>query len=358
MRAASFACLVTCLLAAPSFAQAPVWTPADSLPKGEDWILISSGEWLRGEIEWMRDGDLQIDSKELDVQVFSWSDIAGIRSGRQLTYVFPDRVVATGPAALVDRTLTVGTGANARQFRRSRLLSIIPGSARERDYWSVNAGLGWVGRAGNTEQTDVNAYIGIKRAAPLTRTKLDYNGNLGTFSGEETINNHRGVVRIDAYVARAFYVTLASIDILTDKFQNIDLRVTPGAAFGWRAVRSKGVELDVEIGGGYQYTTYGSVEEGADESLSAGTIVPALKLELDPTSTLEFDFNTSAQIGVPDAKESFYHAFAVLSFDLTKAWEFDVSAGWDHVQTPKPDSNGNVPRRDDIRTTFGISVEY
>ncbi len=100
------------------------------------------------------------------------------------------------------------------------------------------------------------------------------------------------------------------------------------------------------------------MEQGSDETLSAGTIIPGLRLEYDPTGTIELDFATSANIGVPDPNESFYHALGVLSFDITKAWEFEISAAWDHVQSPKPDADGVLPAKNDVRTTFGVSVEY
>jgi hypothetical protein len=45
----------------------PVWTPAGALPEGFDWIQLTSGEWLKGELKVLYNDSLEFDSDELDL---------------------------------------------------------------------------------------------------------------------------------------------------------------------------------------------------------------------------------------------------------------------------------------------------
>ena len=68
-------------------------------PKKYDWIRLTSGEWLKGEILSMRDNKFEFDSDEMDEQNFDWEDIAELRSSRKYTYVLTDRKSLIGTAA-------------------------------------------------------------------------------------------------------------------------------------------------------------------------------------------------------------------------------------------------------------------
>jgi hypothetical protein len=58
---------------------APAFRPPESELAKTNWLRLNSGEWLRGEIEYMRDGDLEFDSKDLDDLTISFKDIAEFR---------------------------------------------------------------------------------------------------------------------------------------------------------------------------------------------------------------------------------------------------------------------------------------
>ena len=58
------------------------WRPQSEY-KGEwDWVQMTSGEWLKGEITAMYNDDLQFDSDEFDDVTLGWDDIAQIHTSQ------------------------------------------------------------------------------------------------------------------------------------------------------------------------------------------------------------------------------------------------------------------------------------
>ena len=42
---------------------------------------------------------------------------------------------------------------------------------------------------------------------------------------------------------------------------------------------------------------------------------------------------------------------------LGDIFDLDWSVTWDHVSNPKEDADGNVPKKNDYRTSIGIGVD-
>ncbi|MBW2588914.1 MAG: hypothetical protein JRD92_18575, partial [Deltaproteobacteria bacterium] len=55
-----------------------------------DWVRLASGEWLRGNLERMRDGSLSFDSSELKLLTYDWKKVQELHSPRANTYVFTE----------------------------------------------------------------------------------------------------------------------------------------------------------------------------------------------------------------------------------------------------------------------------
>jgi putative salt-induced outer membrane protein YdiY len=320
---------------------------------------MSSGEWLKGEIHSLRDVDLEFDSDDLDLLKLSWDDVAELRSARVLTYRFDDLGIASGTATMRDSIITIRSGNQVQTFPRDALLVILEGSPREINFWSAKATLGLVARAGNTDQQDLNAVLTIRREHPKTRLDMRYNGNLGQVSGEETINNHNGTITLDLLVAKGFFVNLGAVNLFKDRFVNIQLRTTLAAGVGYAIFRGGDVDWSVGLSGGYQSTQFVSVEEGQADSEDTGTIIPNTGFEWDVTGDVKISADYNAQISVPEVKNTFHSASGVFSVDI---WgdiiDLDLSVFWDRTENPRPDAEGNVPKRDDFRTSFGFGISF
>ena len=219
-------------------------------------------------------------------------------------------------------------------------------------------GLGVAFRRGNTNQTDLTYQAFVRRRDALTRVRLDLNGALGEVEGEQTVNNHRSTLKLDLFVSPRFYVTPFSVIVYHDEFQNIDIQITPYAGVGYHALKRKKAEMDLELAGGYQYTRFGSVEEGADEERRSGAILPTIRIETDPLKAVDLDLLYQAGITVPDPGDTTMHGEVILSIEITKIFDLDVAWIWDRVQSPEPNEDGTVPKQDDVQLTVGIGIDF
>ena len=357
VRLFSLVCLLLLLWGMPLVAD-EAWQPLAPEPGAWDWLRLNSGEWLGGHLELMRAGDLEFDSDELGMLKLDWDDVSELHSPRILTYRFEGIGNFTGTAVMRGDTVTVNTFMGVSQMPRHRLILIMEGKLTEKNFWSARASLGMVGRSGNTNQTDVNSNLRVRRLTPGTRSILEYTNNYGKVQDIETINNHNLSVDFDVMVTARFFVTPLKVNLFRDPFQNLQLKSTWSAGVGYDIVKGGDLEWSIGVSGGYQGTTHESVEEGEDLKVSNGTIIANTEVDWDITGDLECRFDYNAQIGVPDVSNAFHHAQLAFSFDiLGDILDLDLSVIWDRVESPTPDADGFVSERDDFRTTIGIGFE-
>lgn len=340
----------------------PMMTPNQAAPAYNrnkyDWIRLTSGEWLKGDVLSMRDDKFEFDSDEMDEQDFDWEDIAELRSSRKYTYVLTDRTSLIGTALILDKDVVISVNGEDRVLKRADLMSIVPAGERERDRWDGKMSLGFAFRRGNTEQTDLTYQLFVRRMDALTRVRFDLNGAIGEVEGEQTVNNLRTTLKFDLFVSQRFYVTPLSVTLYHDKFQNIDTQLTPSAGGGYHALKRKKATCDLELGGGYQYTKYASVEAGEDQEKRRGAIIPTVRIETDPLKDVDFDVLYQAGITVPETEDTIMHGEVILSIEITKLFDLDVSWIWDRVQNPQPNEDGTIPKKDDMKLTVGIGIDF
>lgn len=338
-------------------AKAPAWSPPEPKPEKDDWIRLKSGEWLRGEIKSLRRDDLEFDSEELDDLELDWDDVVEVRTSRRYTVVFQDRTTTTGTLLIRDGMLTV-YGDTEQRYARDRILSIVPGEARELNYWTGKISVGLSLRSGNTDQSEFTALAFLRRRGPHSRFDLQYNGTIGTLDGTENVHNHRLAGKWDVFLTRHFFVTPLFMEYFRDRFQNIDVRLTPGAGLGYVLIDTKDFDWEVEGGGAYQYTRFDSVGVGEDRVEEEGAARFATSASIDITDDVEFRLDYALTFGVPETQDAYHHALALLSVEIFNDLDLDISFIWDRVETPRPDEDGNRPDRDDFRLTVGLGFEF
>jgi hypothetical protein len=349
---------VLVLSAAPAPAQET--DPPNPIPPSDerDWIQFASGEWLAGEILGLRDEDFDFDSEELEELSLDWEDIAQLHSPRVLTWVLEDGSTRSGPSSMRDGEVVVITSSGEQRFPRREALRIIAGPPREANYWSGLFSLGAIGRSGNTDQSDLTMLARLRRDGPRTVSSLRYDGSLGTLDGDQNVNNHRVSANVHWLLYRNLYFTMPAIEFYADRFQNISRRWTVGGGLGIYVVRRGPIEWSVTLGLGYQDTRYRSVDAGEDDSGSTASLIPSTSLSWDLSGSVELDFDYNATVGVPETRNAYHHAVALLSVDLWAGLDLDTSLTWDRVESPRADSDGNVPQRDDLRTFVGIGYDF
>jgi hypothetical protein len=353
--------------------QAP---PLPTIPGGADagafdWVQMSSGEWLKGEFMRMHDDSVQFDSDEFDVQSLDWGDVATLVPVGPLTVRLPNKQVETGSVVMHNGTLSIDTGAGVIRAPQADVISITPGEQREINYWSGGASAGLSARSGNTDQLDVSLRADVMRHTTLTRTKLGYIGAVNTSNGATTANNHRVPASFDYFVTDRLFVTPTNFEYYTDKFSNIDRRITVGAGLGYEAFSNRWVHWEFSAGAAYQNTAFVSVFSPfppppfPSTTANDAAVVFSTIVELDLPRGIEWDNSYKVQVVVTDIDKTSTHAQSILSFDIWGPLEFEAAFYFDRIEQPQPEACTpvgacvpSVPKSNDYRLTFGLAVDY
>jgi len=325
-----------------------------------DWIQLTSGEWLKGEITVLRNGSFDFDSEEMDEQTFDWEDVKEVRSKGPVTCTFEDPddrrrpIVVTGRLFADQERVRLGT----QTFRRSDLLSIIPGEATEADYWSGKFSVNFTARSGNSDQVDLGTYFRLLRRSPYSRLDFVYRNAYGSVERVRNINNHLFTGTWDLFLSRDWYVTPAKLEIYSDEFQNIRYRITPSTGVGYHVIDRPGMEWDVTAGLGWQFTRFESVQPGEDRNTDQGIVVLGTRYEWDITSSSDIAVDYAAQLGIGDIHDSTQHLGVILSSDVWGDLELDLGFYWDWVGDPATDDDGVTPEKSDYRVTVGVGWDF
>jgi putative salt-induced outer membrane protein YdiY len=328
----------------------PLWLgafePPEPNPGGWDWLLLDSGEWIKGELLLMRDFDVQFDSDEFGVVDLDWEDVKELITERVYTFVLQDM-----------KTTHIGTVA-----MRGDIVSVnVGGEFSELNLWSARASAGFMYRSGNTDSSDITGNLRLAREGKNTRWLTTYTGAYGSLDQQKNTNNHRGRSNLDYFLTRDLYLTPAFFEVFSDEFQNVSYRLTPAAGAGYYLIRRAAVDWQVRLLGGYQHTRIDEVNKtGSSNSKTTdnGAIIFGSTLDTDITSDVDFILEYQLQLIVPDTDATNHHTEARTEIELTSAIDLDVSVVWDRIENPEKEADGDRPERDDIRISVGLAVEY
>ncbi len=336
------------------------WLPA---AKEFDWVQLTSGEWLKGEIKSMYNDSLEFDSDKLDLLSIDWEDVKYLKSYRPSNVNIENNEPLTGSLQISGDKVTITDGENVQEFDRFDLISLTPSGDRELDLWSIKFTLGLNVRSGNTDQIDYNSKFNAKRRTARSRFILDYIGNISKTGDDqdsliETINNHRLNASTSRYATRSFFYTPLFVEYYHDPFQNVDQRITVGIGLGYTIFDTGKYEWNVNGGPAYVSTKYLSVLPGEELKVEAGALVFGTDFDAELTSALDFIFKYHIQAAEEDSGGYTHHVIATFESEITGSLDFDISMIWDRISHPATDADGNTPEPDDYRLTVGVTYTY
>jgi putative salt-induced outer membrane protein YdiY len=338
------------------WAQATDWQPPVPTDDAYDWVQLSSGEWLKGEIIVLYHGKLEFDSQELDLQTLDFEDIEQIRSAQVVQVRLEGGIDLLGKLYMAEGR--IGILGTEQSYERSRLLTIAGGEPREINFWNAKVSLGANWQSGNTEQAEGNLQAKLQRRTLETRLVFDYLGNFNTIDDVVSANNHRGSGVADRFITHRFYTRPVFAEYFRDPFQNIDDRITLGTGVGYQLMETVKTDWSVSGGPAYQYTRFDEVEEGETSAESTPALVGGTDLEIEITGNLDFNYIYQAQFVKPDSGLYNHHMVVGFVVELTRLLDFDVSLVWDRVQRPRADADGIVPEQDDWRLIVGLGFDF
>ena len=364
------------LLAQAGFANAGDWTPPEPMPDEFDWIQLSSGEWLKGEIKVLYKESMEFDSDELGLLTLDIGDIKVIRSAQTLSVRSTDNRTVTGQLLLEGDTARV-IGEETETFERDQIMTITAGVPRERNFWAGKVSLGANLRSGNTDQTEFSGKANFQRRTVKNRVIFDYLGSFsetkvpnettGKKENVQTANNHRLNGVWDYFLSDRWFVRPIFAEYYRDPFQNIAHRWTVGTGIGYQIIDTSKIDWQVFAGPSYLYTKYEEVEEGTKSSDDSLTLSAGTTYNHELTDWIDFTYDYRFQFGNEDIGTYTHHMLAGFSFELIGDLDFDISLIWDRVEDPRPYPDPSddtdpprliTPEKDDYRLVFGLGYSF
>lgn len=326
------------------------------MPDEFDWIQLTSGEWLKGEILSMVDDKLEFDSDKLDFLELKWTDIAEIRSAEVMQVMLKRRVVKTGKLLVEgDRVTVIGEDT---PFERSQVITITAGEPKEINYWSAKVSFGSNLQRGNSDLSESTARVRIDRLSARNRIRLDYLGNYNTAVEEVTANNHRASTGWDKFLSDRFFLVPLFGEYYRDPFQNIARRLTLGAGLGYDLIDTGKVEWRIAGGPAYQETRFESVAPQSPASESTPAFVGSTFAEVEINDSIDFNYEYRFQLVNEVSGTYNHHMVTGFEFELTSRLDFDITLLWDRIENPRPDADGTIPESDDFQLVLGLGLDF
>ena len=323
-----------------------------------DWVQLVSGEWLKGKIEGLFKDSLEFDSDKLDLLSIDWEDVKYIESHIPGSINIEDHGTVYGYFVVNGNKVIVTHGDDVMEFERSQLVSFISGGEQELDFWSAKVTFSLAVRSGNTDQVDYNTKANVERQTSLSRFIADYIGTITNTQDVETTNNHRVTLSSDRFKSRNFFLRPVFAEYFTDRFSNIDSRVTVGSGFGYTIIDTKRTNWNVAGGPAYQETRFISVLPGENDKETTIALVISTDYDIELTKDLDFIFNYSTTWGNEASGGYTHHLVTTFESEIIGSFDLDVSLIWDRISNPTVAEDGTVPLKDDYRLTVGIGYDF
>lgn len=334
------------------------WELQTPLPDEFDWIQLTSGEWLKGEIKVLYEGKLEFDSDELGLLKLDWGAVKQVRGHRLFSLRFEGPITIDGLLEINETTVHIGVGSDRQSFERSQLLSIAPEESKEINNWSGRLSLGFTLMNGNTDQEQYSAIANVTRRTSATRFVTDYLGTYTKTNDVETINNQRLTSYFDVFRTKKYFLRPIFGDYYMDPFKNVGQQVTIGPGIGYHIIDTSGTEWDVSGGPAYRWTRFDSVENGQNQDESTLALMAGTHFNAELTKIVTFDFLFNFVIVNERSGTYTHHLVAAFENELTSWLSLDISFVWDKIQDPQPKADGTLPEQNDYYMIFGLGIDF
>jgi len=329
-----------------------------------DWIQLSSGEWLKGELISLYSFTVEFDSDELGLLKIDWDDIKQIRSARPMSMRIEkdgddhETTTVRGKLQLLDNTAVIVDGEKVSSYQRFQIISIAKGSDKESDLWVGKVSLGTNIKKGNSDTTDANFKANAQRRTANSRFVIDLVANFSETQNIETSNNQKLFSYYDSFLSRKFFWRTYSAEYQRDPFRNIDSQYSLGTAFGYDLIRNSKTEWEISGGVGALYKRFVSVSAGEDIDNVSPFLGIGTKFDTELTSWMDYLIDIKLRAVDEDSGSYTLYLLTTLSSDITGDLDLDISFVWDRIADPQPAADLTVPEKDDIQLIVSVSYEF
>ena len=322
-----------------------------------DWVHTTTGEWIRGDVDWMRNDIMEFDSEEFGPLELHMRDVAEVHAPQVSTYVFDDRTSLVGRGLVTNDRVIVETEEGVQGRPRDTLWAIVEGGARELDYWSTRLNLGLSANRGNSDQVEFNLGWSLTREDRRTLTELDYGLNLGRADGEQNVSRHIVLFVNQVWVSERFFVQPVTGQLLSDKFQDTTFRAQPAVGAGVRFLDTPRAWWHISTGIGYQYLKLFEPFPGVPDPQHDGLVRFATRARFDITGDVYLLINWVTNLTFTTIGNTNHTGIAAFLLEVTNIFDFEASFLYLRTEEPPPRANGTFPAKNDYRLVLGVTLQ-
>ena len=334
------------------------WKPPGVGTDGSDWVQLKSGEWLRGQLKYIQNKEVEFDSDEMDQQTLKLQDVSQVYTTHRVFTQFAGRQPVYGKVVISNELVTV-SGEEPVALNRDLMIGITPSGGRTGiRNWSGSFNLGLSLQSGNNHQSTTTAQAELSRRTPNTTLEFDYLGNYSKANGVENANNNRVNSTYDIRLNQDWFVRVIGLEYYNDPLANIAYRVTGNAGAGYYVFDRTGLEWMLSTGPGYQYTKFSTVGAGQSDTATTPAWVFGSNFKQDITSRLTFIQSWQSIFVKKEAGQYTHHTVSTLEFEIKRHLNLDVSLVWDYLNSPQVKSDGTVPQKSDTYLTVGLGLRF
>ena len=308
-----------------------------------DEVTMQNGDVLRGTVVEAREGKLFVTTPYADRIGVAIGEVAAVETEEPVRLRMKDRSVLEGRLTTEEGEIrmfpvdaTVSTRVPWSDVQSINVPAVL---------WSGHVHAGATEQAGNTDRFSATAGAeGLRRGLD---DRLNFSVLLNYAEEEDTVTTRDayGSTKYDYFFSPRFYA-LASLELLHDRFKDLNLRATAGPGVGYQVWEDERKSLSVEAGTSYVVEDR---SEADDDRWFTARLAANFRVQL--LSWLRF---TDALILYPELRELGEHTLrneAALVTSLDTAWSLRLANVWERDSSP-PDDVG----KDDLRTS--LSVQY
>lgn len=321
-----------------------------------DWIRLTSGEWLKGELTGLERDTLEFDSDELGDLEIDWDDIDSLYTHRAMALLLTGGRKTIGKLHIHNGSVILNN--LPLDITRDDILRIALSAPREIDLWSGSITAGLSIRSGNVEERDLDTAARFTRRTAQSTARMSYTGNYTKTNDVESANNHRAKGSFDYRLSRSWFIRPLQAEYYRDKFQNIDSQWHVGFGASYYLIETNATLWTVSAGPGYQETTYFEVPPGDDRRVSSTTFLISTEYDQELTSTIDVYGAYDLTYANEESGGITQNLTLALDVDLIFDLDLNVTANIYHIESPQADASGRVPDNTDSRLTVGLSYDF
>ncbi|WP_020207810.1 DUF481 domain-containing protein [Gilvimarinus chinensis] len=318
-----------------------------------DWIQLTSGEWLKGDIDRMDNFKLYFDSSKLDALTIKWDNIESIYTNRVMAVLLSDFTTVVGRIQTKNGRLYVEEV--DAEFSFDDVLNIASGEKKRQDLWSGDLSIGLNLREGNVNQEDLSMNVNLVGQTALNRVQFTYQGHYSSTDDVTSTNEDRVNLIWDKRWNKDWFWRPFFVEFYSDPFQNVDYQWTAGGGIGYFIYERYSLNWAVAAGPAYQRVKY--VNTAATNPLGSAAFFTATQYSHEVTDDIDIKLTYQVIFSSTESGKENHHLLMGFSFDLTDTIDLDINAYWDRTSEPQPDKEGNIPEKNDYRLSVGIGWE-